>query len=135
MPVFQWRDAYSVNVRQIDNEHKQLFDLANEMYDAMYATKGADVLGPILNRLVDYAGTHLSNEERLMQTYGYPDFAAHKRAHDELRKKVGEYVEKTKSGEGETFIEVARFLGDWLRSHIQQVDRRYTEHLNARGLT
>lgn len=134
MPVFQWRDSYSVGVRQLDNEHRRLFELANQMYDAMYATKGPDVLGRILTELVDYTRTHLNNEERILQTYGYPDFPAHKRVHDDLTAKVEEYVERTKGGEGEVFIEVARFIGDWLRGHIQSVDRKYGGFLNEKGL-
>jgi len=41
--VFQWKEAYSVKVLALDNQHKKLFELVNELRQAMGAGHGKDV--------------------------------------------------------------------------------------------
>ena len=68
-PLLQWKESYSVKVAALDNHHKKLFQLVNELNQAM----------------------------------------------------------------GET-PELMTFLQQWLRNHIQTVDQRYRDFLNAQGV-
>ena len=90
-----WTEEYSVNVSEMDAEHKRLFELINELREAMRSGKGKTTIGEVLTRLVDYTKTHLAHEEHLMQKHGYPGYTGQKLAHDRLTKKVAEYAAQT----------------------------------------
>jgi len=128
-----WTDAFSVNVKEMDVQHKKLFDLINELHEAMRGGKGKEAVGEVLMRLVQYAKTHLSDEEKLMQKHGYPGFSGQKIAHDNLRKRVADSVAKYETGKVTT-VEIMNFLKDWLIRHIQGSDKKYGPFLNSKGV-
>lgn len=134
MAFFQWNDQLSVKIAQIDMQHKKLVDMVNEMFEAMQAGKGKDVLGKILAELIQYTRTHFATEERLMQTHGYQDFAAHKKEHDDLAKQVLDLESKFKAGEPVMSSSVGTFLKGWLVNHIKGTDMKYAPFLNSKGV-
>ena len=77
MALLTWQEKYSVGIKEIDNQHKQLIDMINELNDAMLAKRGKEVLMSVLNKLAAYCVTHFTNEEKMMSTHDYPDFAEH----------------------------------------------------------
>lgn len=78
MAFFNWDDLGSVNIERIDNQHKKLVSYLNELFEAMRAGKGNEVLEKILNALLSYTNTHFASEEKLTQTHGYPGYLFHK---------------------------------------------------------
>ena len=54
MPLMNWTDKLSVGVAVIDDDHKKLVGMVNELYDAMQSGRGKDSLGRILDGLVQY---------------------------------------------------------------------------------
>ncbi len=77
--MFEWKPGYSLGHGDIDGQHKKLFELASELHAAMMEGKGENALSATLARLITYTKTHFANEERLMQTYHYPDYPDTKR--------------------------------------------------------
>lgn len=134
MALFTWRDEYSVNVKEIDDQHKQLVSMVNELHEAMMQQRAKDVLGGLLNKLVSYCASHFAAEEKLMQNSGYPDYAAHKAKHDKMTSKVLALQNDLKAGKMNLTIEVSQFLKDWLDKHILGTDKKYSAHLNAKGI-
>jgi hemerythrin len=84
MPLLTWNESYSVNVRELDTQHKKLIDLINDLHDGMKQGKGKEISGKVLNELVTYTGFHFKSEEKLFEKHGFPDTTKHKRQHDEL---------------------------------------------------
>ena len=54
MDLVKWDDALSVEIMEIDGQHKKLVKNLNTLYDAMKKGKSKDALGAILNDLVSY---------------------------------------------------------------------------------
>jgi len=133
MPLMTWTNELSVNVKELDSQHQKLFDLINELHEAMRLGKGKEAVGPILNRLADYTKSHLSYEEKLMQSHGYPGYNGQKLTHDALTKQVMEYIAKHQDGKVTT-IEIMNFLRDWLSKHILSVDKKYASFFNSKGV-
>ena len=52
MALFGWRDEYSVNIKEIDDQHKQLVAMINELHEAMLEKRAKEILGSLLNKLV-----------------------------------------------------------------------------------
>jgi hemerythrin len=135
MALIQWTEKLSVGVKQFDDEHKKLVGMLNELFDGMMAGKGKDVLGKVLDGLIDYTKSHFANEERLMVTYGYPELATHKFEHDSLAKQVLEVQRKYKEGGSAVLsMDVLNFLKGWLEKHIQGSDKKYAPLFNAKGI-
>ncbi|ADH86015.1 bacteriohemerythrin [Desulfurivibrio alkaliphilus] len=134
MAMFEWKDEYSVNVREIDEQHKQLVSMINELHEAMMQQRAKDVLSGLLNKLVSYCASHFATEERLMQTHGYPDYAAHKVKHEKMTAKVLALQNDLKAGKMNLTVEVSQFLKDWLDKHILGTDKKYAAHLNSKGV-
>lgn len=135
MPLVVWNEKMSVGVQSIDDQHKKLVTLLNQLHDGMMAGKGKDALGGVLKGLADYTVTHFKYEESLFTRTGYPDSAAHKKDHAELVRRVVEIQEKYQTGgPGTLTISVMNFLKEWLTAHILGADMRYGPHLAAKGI-
>ena len=61
MALFTWQDKYSVGIRQIDDQHKQLINMINELNDAMLAGKEKEVLLTELNKRANYYVSHYAS--------------------------------------------------------------------------
>jgi hemerythrin len=134
MAYFDWKAEYSVNVAMIDKQHKRLVELLNQLYDAMRDGKGNEVVGKVLDELVDYTKKHLGDEERLLQSNGYPAFVGHKAEHVRITAQVLEYQKQYKDGNVGISVKLGNFIKDWLIVHIQTVDKKYSSFLNGKGI-
>jgi len=134
MSLLTWSSVFSVGVKDIDDQHKKLVDLANQLNDAMRAGHGKDVLGKVLNELVDYTVYHFGFEEKLMDKHQYPNQAAHKEEHKKLVQEVAAFKGKFDKGDAALTSEIMNFLRDWLTKHILQTDKLFGKDLNSKGV-
>lgn len=134
MALIIWDEKYSVKIKEIDNQHHKLVKLINLLHDAMKEGKGRQVVAGVLNELVNYTVFHFSYEEKLFERYNYPDGQSHKFEHNSLVQKVKKYVKDFEDGKGVLPMEVMSFLQDWLLTHINGTDKKYSSFLNNKGL-
>jgi hemerythrin len=135
MAMMEWSPAFSVKIKKFDDQHKKLVELLNQLHDAMKSGQGNAMLGVVLQSLISYTSTHFKEEEQVMQANGYPDLARHKAEHEKLVTKVLDLQKQFQSGSSVLTMTVLSFLKDWLVSHIQGVDKKYGEFLNAKGIS
>lgn len=133
MSLFEWRSEYSLGHSGIDAQHQRLFELASDLHTAMAQGKGKGTLSETLEKLVTYTKTHFANEEDLMLTHRYPDYAAHKAAHDALTTRVLEFQKEFEAGRAGMTIELLQFLKDWLRTHIGETDHKVAMYLKTKA--
>jgi hemerythrin-like metal-binding protein len=129
-----WNDRLSVGVAVIDEDHKKLLGLTNELYDAIVDRRGKEVLGRILDDLVDYTTFHFAREEQLFSQIGYQFAAEHKKIHDELIRQVTEIQGRYRNGSPALTLEVMDFLKSWLFDHILGSDAKYAPSFKAKGI-
>ncbi len=132
--AFAWKEAYSVHVTTLDRQHQQLFGMISELNDALAAGKGNEVVGRLLDRLVDYTVSHFTAEEKLLERYGYAGLAEHHAKHQELVTKLNGLLQDFKAGNLGVSVSLMLFLRSWLKDHILGTDKQYSEHLNRKGL-
>lgn len=135
MALFNWSDKYSVSVAEMDNQHKELVNILNEIFDAMSERKSNEVLGKIIAKLVNYTRMHFSAEERYMQKYNYPGYAGQKREHDAFIAKIQTFQNDFNAGKLTLSLDVSSFLKNWLIQHISVEDKKYGSFFNQKGLT
>lgn len=134
MSLVTWSDEYSVNIKSVDAQHQKLVMMLNELHDAMMVGKGKEVLGSVLNEIIDYTIYHFSTEEKYFDKYGYPDAELHKNQHKEMVEKVGALRERFEAGENVLTLDVMNFLRDWVHDHIHGSDKLFGPFLNSKGV-
>lgn len=134
MAIIQWTDKYSVGIKQIDEQHKSLISSVNLLHEAMRQGKGKDVIEDILDFLTNYTIEHFTTEEVLMTNFKYPNLPNHKKEHDDLVKKVKDFIGKIKEGKIVVSSEILQFLSDWLNHHILKVDMNYKQFFIEKGV-
>lgn len=134
MSLITWDESLSVNVAEIDSQHRKLVAMINELHDAMKSGKGKDVLGRILSGLISYTDSHFKAEEKYFAQFKYPDTAAHVKEHVAFVKKVTEFQTDFEGGRLTVSIDTLYFLRDWLQGHIKGTDKKYSAFFHENGL-
>lgn len=132
---FLWTEYFSVGVRELDQQHQQLFTLVNRLISATGTTNiHSEMISDILGEITRYAQAHFSTEERLMEAYDYPCLEEQKVQHNDFRKKTNELIENETIG-GEQKPEVLlKFLTNWLSHHILEDDMAYRSFFREKGV-
>ena len=129
--MFLMKDEYLVGVKEIDEEHRVLFQIANEAYevfgDDYIADKFDNIVG-IITKLKEYAITHFTNEEAYMEKLKYKRRLSHKIEHMEFLDKVNEIdFDQIDQNQTDALLEIIDFLGNWLVHHILENDKKIGE--------
>jgi hemerythrin len=128
-----WQERFSVGVKGIDRQHRELLDRVNALFDAIDAHESGDQIESLVEFLKGYVHTHFACEERLMRRHAYPGYAHHLSEHqhfvDELTR-IDALYQHTGARE-ELAARMSTFLASWLADHFQREDRAFAEHLSA----
>lgn len=79
-----WEQSYSVGIRQVDNQHKKLFDLVNRLYDLEENINIKEQIREILYAFREYTIVHFKDEEDYMKDINYPELENHKEIHKHI---------------------------------------------------
>lgn len=112
-----WDNALSVDVEEIDEDHKRLVELFNMLNHAVEQGDAQNYIEAVLEELISCTVWHFRHEERLMLKYAYDDFDAHRSEHEKLI----ESARKLQNGKQITADGIA-FLEHWLTGHILSTD-------------
>ena len=134
MALFAWNEKYSVNIRELDEQHKKLIGMVGRLHDAMRQGKGKQALEEVLRNLIQYTKTHFAAEERLMKNHEFPGYESHKAKHDGMTKKVADLYREYQDGKTAITLDVMTFLENWIDKHIMGTDKQYSPFLNSKGL-
>ena len=130
----EWKDSYSVGIDSIDQQHRKLLNLINQLQTAVDYSTGEQFEREALDELVDYTKTHFTYEEGLMEDNDYPDFIAHKAQHEKMFRKVEEVLAEYEKDHDTAMSNAAEYLKDWLVNHINGTDKQYSSYLIERGV-
>ena len=133
MPLIVWTDQMSVGVKLLDNDHKKLVLLINQLHDGLMTGRAKLELEGVFEDLVSYTRVHHAQEEHLLVETGFQGSAAHKHEHDSTIEQAVELQMRFKSSEGlANELEVVSHLREWLFRHIQGSDKEFVAHLKAK---
>ncbi|MGL5270393.1 MAG: bacteriohemerythrin [Selenomonadaceae bacterium] len=125
--MLQWKDEYCTGIAPIDEQHKELFRIANRIYDLLkndLIPDKYDSIVAIISELQNYTRYHFKTEEDYMQQINYRRFLSQKAAHNEFLAKMDAIdLEKIDNSQNQYLIEILDFVLDWLAGHIVKADK------------
>ena len=125
-----WGQVFSIEVDEIDDDHRKLMDLFNMLNHAVTDGESADYLAAILEELVNCTIWHFSHEERLMIRYDYEDIDEHKAEHRELIESARALQQKILAADNRIDDEDIEYLERWLTAHILTDDMKLGDYLS-----
>ena len=135
MALMNWTSKLSVGVATLDEDHKGMVGIINELHEGIVGGSARQTLEKVLDVLMTYTQAHFQREETLFIETGYPLAAEHCREHAALTERVKLLQDRFRRGSLTCLnIETMTFLRGWLFVHIQGSDRKYSAHLNACGI-
>ncbi len=127
----KWNPLYDTKHKIIDEQHKELVNIINDLYLSTIDHKinKNEAFINAAKRCIEYADYHFKTEEKIMDIINYSDTENHKAMHKSF---YDEVVSQIKSyQEGQPFIanKLVKFLKDWLLEHIAFRDKIFVEEL------
>jgi len=123
-----WSDDLSVGVDSLDQHHRQLFALVEELPRA--SDIGIEAVTGVLAQLTDYVTYHFAEEEGMMERSGFPFLDLHRHSHQTIALRVAEMTANLRQDNfGIVAEELRTFLSGWLIHHIEIEDFEYRPYL------
>ena len=113
-----WRDDLSVGIDIIDEHHRYLFELVNDLADVVSHKRGAREVARLVKSLDAYAKVHFRSEEQMMAHYGFAGLSAQEHQHHAFEAKIQEFYEELHINPLVAQFDVLAYLRDWLVTHI-----------------
>ena len=125
-----WEEAYSVGIDLIDDQHKKLINMINELYASFSSGEAQEKAPAIVKEMVKYTDYHFKTEEKFFDKFNYPNTVEHKKIHQSFVNKVVELQEGITSGKVNISYEIMDFLRQWFVQHVLVEDKKYSEFLS-----
>lgn len=119
---FEWQDAYSVNIRTLDEQHKALVGMLNCLFTAAFERKANKVVVEILGALRASFETHFALEEKLLLQMKHKDLAAQQVENRKLLGQLDQLRAKHLKEDLPVYFDMLCFLKQWLADHFHGVD-------------
>jgi len=126
-----WSPTFSVGIKLIDDQHKGLLDLVNDMFNHVSSNKAEEsaYFAKVIQKAVQYVKIHFATEEKIMIHTNFPGYAEHKKAHDTFVLTIVEYSLDSNTDSRFVLTEFTRFLKEWILTHIAIMDKQYFVYL------
>jgi hemerythrin-like metal-binding protein len=122
-----WSDILSVGVKEMDDQHKELFKRISALMQGMLGGTGGADIGGLLGFIADYVEHHFSEEEKLMRERGFPAVEGHVKLHQAFKDEFAGISGRIQSVglNASLLILLQDRVINWLVEHIGKVDRQY----------
>jgi len=123
-----WKKELTVNNKQVDKEHKVLFEIYNDLVSMIELNKGREEFARILSKMTDYSLYHFKREEEYMRKISYPKITNHQKFHRAYSYKIAMYNVKLMSNAPPDPYELLKYLSNWWLNHITTSDLDYERY-------
>lgn len=129
MKSIEWEKKFETDIVIIDNQHKNLVLILNELIELEEENNKIDLIRQTIYRLVEYTKTHFTTEEKHMFDNKYADLEFHKKEHKKMIEEVVQIIGKVNQNDiEEVYNDILVFLESWLIEHILGHDKKYSDY-------
>jgi len=134
MPIIVWEDRMSLGLYLIDEQHKELVCLINNISDALERGAGTSEVSRFIRRFYNYTIEHFQTEESLMDHETYPEYFTQVREHLDCSMKALEFHRMFVENPDFDLRAFLDYIVEWFVSHTTGIDQTLAKHLLDRGL-
>ncbi|ACC98604.1 Hemerythrin-like metal-binding protein [Elusimicrobium minutum Pei191] len=129
--VYAWDKNLETGNEIIDRQHKQLFEMLNNLIIAHQEARGPVELDAALKFMTEYTVRHFEDEEALQIKYRYPNYEEHKNQHNHFKFVIKDLVQQlVEEGYSKHMVEkTIRIIASWLITHIKGDDLELAKHI------
>jgi len=124
-----WDNTTSTGIHHIDNQHKYLVSITNELYNAVETSDDGMIVFSVTKKLLEYARVHFASEEQAMLDCNYPELAAHREYHDDFINRIDSFRQSIKKYPLVASRDLLIFLRDWFCEHINNEDAKIYDYV------
>ena len=120
----KWSEEYATGVQRVDDDHKMIFQMAEDFRAALEEGKGSTVYSVLLDSLSIYCRGHFGFEEQCMNEYRCPVAQKNKAAHAEFLEILSGF-QKRYAVSGYDPADARKLVDtvdQWLADHICGID-------------
>lgn len=128
--LFNWDKNFSVGNDEMDNQHKKLIEIINELFIHFNNGNAQEIILQILDKMVNYSILHLTSEEKYLKEIDYPYIEEHKLMHNSYKQQIILFRNKIRSDNDEVHYELFNYLKDWWTNHILEEDMKYFDFMS-----
>jgi len=128
----KWKDSFKIGIKEIDNQHRELFSRLERLESAISSGRGSEIVISTFHFLDNYVQLHFRAEEELQEYYHYPHREMHAGEHAEFRKRLKQ-LEATLAVEDPSeklAVLTDALLTQWLITHVTSLDRELAGYFN-----
>ena len=129
MTLIHWRDEFCLGVKAVDQEHRELIELINELDDAMQSQCSYDAVVETLGEIYAQISAHFALEEKIMRDAHYPDFDSHKQDHETLLDELLEIIDSVEDDGRYDRQLLSLALDRWFSDHFRTHDAKLHQRL------
>ena len=124
-----WESKYSVDIEEIDNYQKKMFEMFNELIDMKALKLETKEYINMIARINEYSRLYFSTEEKLLKKNRYPDFGEHAKTHRQFTKSFISLRREISDDVKNLSYDVINELRSWMINHILTFDSLYIPFL------
>jgi hemerythrin len=129
MTLIVWRDEFSVGVASVDQEHREMIELINELDNAMAQDADCITVISTLGEIYAKISAHFALEEKIMRDADYEEFASHKEDHERLLDSLLTIIDSVDDEGRYDRPELSSGLDRWFTDHFRTHDARLHRRL------
>lgn len=128
-----WNDAYLLDIPVIDEQHKKLFEIYDELSHIVSDNEPQNDFNikQILIRLEEYTKFHFNTEEKYMTNIKCEGLEQHKNEHRLFENKLADWQLAFEYKNTMLAKNILNFIKKWLVSHIMESDTYYKDKMQA----
>jgi hemerythrin-like metal-binding protein len=124
MSLLEWKPQYSVGIASMDDEHREMIDLINDVYEKLGSTPDSEAIESCLEEIFNTISLHFALEERIMRDNGYSEYEDHKDDHEDLLDEIRDLMDNFATDPDEGARQLKLRLSDWFGTHFASFDAR-----------
>ncbi|SHO52930.1 bacteriohemerythrin [Desulfopila aestuarii] len=131
----KWSNEYRIGIAAIDAQHKRLFELIQELTEALHSgLRGSDV-ARTLEALDQYKTRHFQLEEKYMRESGYPGLEEQQKAHVYFGRRFAQLQDSLKDSglTLELMNSIQDELSQWVTEHVTGLDKKFGKFYQDRS--
>lgn len=121
--LMQWNQSCTLGIPVIDEQHRELYTMLNDLSLAMENRQGKTVAARVMNRLFPFLREHFAEEEKSLRRIHSPAYRQCHSRHVQQLAIIESFLKGRSAKDPSTVIDLLYFLDSLLAGHVHSERR------------